>query len=40
MHFVGIQTDVTDRVRAEEALRRSESELRALAETHAATLDS
>jgi two-component system cell cycle sensor histidine kinase PleC len=27
-------------VRAEEALRRSESELRALAETHAATLDS
>ncbi|HZF35653.1 MAG TPA: PAS domain S-box protein [Candidatus Angelobacter sp.] len=40
VHFVGIQTDVTDRVRAEEALRRSESELRALAETHAATLDS
>jgi PAS domain S-box-containing protein len=40
VHFVGIQTDVTDRVRAEEALRRSESEVRALAETHAATLDS
>ncbi len=40
VHFVGVQTDVTDRVRAEEALRRSESELRALAETHAATLDS
>ncbi|HTO85148.1 MAG TPA: PAS domain S-box protein [Methylomirabilota bacterium] len=39
VHFVGVQTDVTDRVRAEEALRRSESELRALAETHAATLD-
>jgi len=40
IHFIGIQTDVTDRVRAEEALRRSEAELRALAETHAATLDS
>ncbi|HEY7687719.1 MAG TPA: PAS domain S-box protein [Dongiaceae bacterium] len=40
VHFVGIQTDVTDRVRAEEALRRSESDLRSLAETHAATLDS
>ncbi len=39
IHFVGIQTDVTDRVRAEEALRRSESDLRELAETHAATLD-
>jgi len=40
MHFVGIQTDVTDRVRAEEALRKSEGDLRTLAETHAATLDS
>jgi PAS domain S-box-containing protein len=40
MHFVGIQTDVTDRVRAEEALRKSEGDLRSLAETHAATLDS
>jgi PAS domain S-box-containing protein len=40
VHFVGVQTDVTDRVRAEEALRRSESDLRSLAETHAATLDS
>jgi PAS domain S-box-containing protein len=38
-HFVGIQTDVTDRVRADEALKRSEADLRALAETHAATLD-
>jgi PAS domain S-box-containing protein len=40
VHFVGIQTDVTDRVRAEEALRKSEGDLRSLAETHAATLDS
>ncbi|HET6224306.1 MAG TPA: PAS domain S-box protein [Dongiaceae bacterium] len=40
VHFVGIQTDVTDRVRAEEALKRSEADLRALAETHVATLDS
>jgi PAS domain S-box-containing protein len=40
IHFVGIQTDVTDRVRSEEALRQSETDLRALAETHAATLDS
>jgi len=39
IHFVGIQTDVTGRVRAEDALRRSERELRELAQTHAATLD-
>jgi PAS domain S-box-containing protein len=39
IYFVGIQTDVTDRIRAEEALRRHEAELRDLAETHAATLD-
>ncbi len=39
IHFVGIQTDVTGRVRAEDALRRSERDLRELAQTHAATLD-
>jgi PAS domain S-box-containing protein len=39
VYFVGIQTDVTDRVRSEEALRQSETNLRSLAETHAATLD-
>src|SRR5262249_50812002 len=39
IHFVGILTDVTARMRAEAALRRSERDLRVLASTHAATLD-
>ena len=39
IHFIGIQTDVTDRVRAEEALRRSERDLREQVEITAATLD-
>jgi PAS domain S-box-containing protein len=39
IHFIGIQTDVTDRVRAEEALRRSERDLREQVDITAATLD-
>ncbi len=39
IRFVGVQTDVTDRMRAEEAVRASEKSVRDVAQIQSATLD-